>query len=120
MDIMTIGSIITVVFLVTGVFFFMAGTIGLLRLPDFFSRMHATGKGDTLAVLLCLIGLAIYNAFEGNFALPYILVSIKIVFIAIFWFLAGPTATHAISRAAFRCGVKPWTLEHQFKEVEKQ
>ncbi|MEW6327393.1 MAG: monovalent cation/H(+) antiporter subunit G [Thermodesulfobacteriota bacterium] len=120
MDIMTIGSIITAVFLVTGVFFFMAGTIGLLRLPDFFCRMHATGKGDTLAVLLCLIGLAIYNAFAGNFATASILVSIKILFIAIFWFLAGPTGTHAISRAAFRCGVKPWTLEHQFKEVEKE
>lgn len=116
----TIGLILTAFFLLVGLFFFTAGTVGLLRLPDFFSRMHATGKGDTLAVLLSLIGLATYNAFSGGFATPSILVSIKIVFIAIFWFLAGPTATHAISRAAFRCGVKPWTLEHQFKEVEKK
>ncbi|MEW5948281.1 MAG: monovalent cation/H(+) antiporter subunit G [Thermodesulfobacteriota bacterium] len=120
MDTMTIGSILTAIFLLLGLLFFTGGTIGLLRLPDFFCRMHATGKSDTLAVLLSLFGLAIYNAFDGNFALPYILVSIKIIFIAIFWFLAGPTGTHAISRAAFRCGVKPWTLEHQFKEVEKE
>ncbi len=116
----TMGSIVTAVFLLVGLFFFFAGTVGLLRLPDFFSRMHATGKGDTLAVLLSLVGLAIYNASSGGFSTPSILVSIKIIFIAIFWFLAGPTATHAISRAAFRCGVKPWTLEHQFKEVEKE
>lgn len=116
----TIGLILTAVFLLGGLFFFTAGTIGLLRLPDFFSRMHATGKGDTLAVMLSLIGLAIYNASSGGFSTPSILVSIKIIFIAIFWFLAGPTATHAISRAAFRCGVKPWTLENKFREVEKK
>ncbi len=120
MTTLTIGSIITAVFLFAGLFFFTTGTIGLLRLPDFFTRMHATAKGDTLAVLLSLIGLAIYNAFSGGFSTPSILVSVKIIFIAIFWFLASPTATHAISRAAFRCGVKPWTLEHQFKEVEKE
>lgn len=120
MTALTIGSILTVMFLFVGLFFFTTGTVGLLRLPDFFSRMHATGKGDTLAVLLSLIGLAIYNAFSQGFSTPSIFVSIKIIFIAIFWFLASPTATHAISRAAFRCGVKPWTLEHQFKEVEKE
>lgn len=120
MDTMTIGSILTAIFLLLGLLFFTGGTIGLLRLPDFYCRMHATGKSDTLAVLLCLSGLAIYNAFEGNFALPYILVSIKIIFIAIFWFLAGPVSTHALYRAAFRCGVKPWTLDNQFKEVEKE
>jgi multicomponent Na+:H+ antiporter subunit G len=120
MDIMTIGSIPTAIFLLLGLLFFTGGTIGLLRLPDFFCRMHATGKGDTLAVLLSLIGLAIYNAFSGGFSTASILVSVKIVFIAIFWFLAGPTATHAISRAAFRCGVKPWTLKDPLKEVEKE
>lgn len=120
MTTLNIGSVLVGVFLLAGLFFFAAGTIGLLRLPDFYSRMHATGKGDTLAVLLCLIGLAIYSAFEGDFTTASVLVGIKIVFIAIFWFLAGPTGTHAIMRAAFRCGVQPWTLEHQFKEVEKE
>ncbi|HED00434.1 MAG TPA: monovalent cation/H(+) antiporter subunit G [Proteobacteria bacterium] len=120
MTTLTIGSILTAVFLLLGLLFFTGGTVGLLRLPDFFCRMHATGKGDTLAVLLSLIGLAIYTAFSGGFSTASILVSIKIIFIAIFWFLAGPVSTHAITRAAFRCGVKPWTLEHQFKEVEKE
>jgi len=44
--------------------FFLAATIGLLRFPDFYTRLHATGKGDTLAVLLSLIGLSVYEGFS--------------------------------------------------------
>ncbi|RLC27044.1 MAG: hypothetical protein DRH21_00370 [Deltaproteobacteria bacterium] len=102
---MEIVKIISIVFILTGCFLFTTGTIGLLRFPDFYSRMHATGKGDTLAVLICLIGLALYHGFHHG----AILDSIKLVVVAVFIFLANPTATHAISRAAFRCGVKPWT-----------
>ena len=87
-------------FLLVGFFFFLAATVGLLRFPDFYCRLHATGKGDTLAVLLSLIGLSIYEGFS--------LTSLKILFIAVFMFLAQPTSTHAISRAAMRCGLEPW------------
>ena len=99
---MPIREILTIVFLLSGFFFFLTATLGLLRFPDFYARLHATGKGDTLAVTLSLIGLAAYQGLS--------LSSVKIVFIAVFMFLAQPTATHAISRAAFRCGVLPWTL----------
>jgi multicomponent Na+:H+ antiporter subunit G len=101
---MEIVKIISIVLILTGCFFFTTGTIGLIRFPDFYSRMHATGKGDTLAVLICLVGLALYHAFNHG----AILDCIKLVVVAVFIFLANPTATHAISRAAFRCGVKPW------------
>ena len=100
---MLVKDVISAMFVLGGLFFFMTATLGLLRLPDFYARLHATGKGDTLAVLLSLIGLAVYHGFS--------LTSAKIVFIAVFMFLAQPTATHAISRAAFRCHVKPWTCE---------
>ena len=96
-------DIICILFMLTGFFFFTTATLGLLRFPDFFTRLHATGKGDTLAVLLSLMGLAVYHGLS--------LTSAKIVFIAVFMFLAQPTATHAISRAAFRCKVQPWTCE---------
>ncbi|MBI5966636.1 MAG: monovalent cation/H(+) antiporter subunit G [Deltaproteobacteria bacterium] len=86
-----------------GIFLFTSGTVGLLRLPDFYCRMHATGKCDTLGALLTLTGLAIYNGFS--------LVSLKIMFIVIFIFLANPTATHAIGRAALVNRVQPWTKE---------
>ena len=99
---MILKEVISIVFLLAGFFFFATATLGLLRFPDFFARLHATGKGDTLAVLLSLIGLAFYHGFS--------LTSAKIVFIAVFMFMAQPTATHAISRAAFRCEVQPWTL----------
>jgi multicomponent Na+:H+ antiporter subunit G len=101
-------DIISVLFMLGGLFFFTTATLGLLRLPDFYSRLHATGKGDTLAVLLSLIGLAVYNGFS--------LTSLKIVLIAVFMFLAQPTATHAISRAAFRCNVRPFTIEKGAEE----
>ncbi|KPJ66493.1 MAG: hypothetical protein AMJ45_03765 [Syntrophobacter sp. DG_60] len=93
-------KILSISFILAGFFFFTTATLGLLRFPDFYSRLHATGKGDTLAVLLSLIGLAIYHGFS--------LTSFKIIFIAVFYFMAQPTATHAIARAALRCGVKPW------------
>lgn len=97
---MNVAQGVSIVFLLGGFFFFFAATVGLLRFPDFFCRLHATGKGDTLAVLLSLIGLSIYEGFS--------LTSLKIIFVAVFMFLAQPTATHAISRAAMRCGQEPW------------
>ncbi|MDY6989753.1 MAG: monovalent cation/H(+) antiporter subunit G [Thermodesulfobacteriota bacterium] len=99
---MPVKDVVTVLFMLGGFFLFATATLGLLRLPDFFTRLHATGKGDTLAALWSLVGLAVYHGFT--------LTSAKIVFIAVFLFLAQPTATHAISRAAFRCNVQPWTM----------
>ena len=52
-----IALLILAIFLVVaGIFFFFAATVGFLRFPDFYSRMHATGKGDTFGLLLCLLG----------------------------------------------------------------
>ena len=103
-------SIVATLFIVSGTFFFATGVIGILRFPDFYSRMHATGKGDTLGTVLILVGLAIYNL-DSGFSLANILVSIKLMFIGIFWFLANPTATHALLRAAFDSGLMPWTKD---------
>ena len=100
---MNIVHLLSMFFLFGGLFFFFTATVGLLRFPDFFTRLHATGKGDTLAVFLSLIGLALYEGFS--------LVSLKIIFIAVFVFIAQPTATHAISRAGMKRGLKPWTKE---------
>ena len=84
--------------MIGGIFFFFTSTVGILRFPDFFTRLHATGKGDTLAVLLFLTGFSLYEGFT--------LTSLKIFFIAVFMFMAQPTATHALSRAGLRCGEK--------------
>lgn len=98
-----IADLLSVILVVIGLFLFASGTLGLIRLPDFYCRMHATGKCDTMGALLSLTGLAIYNGAS--------LVSLKIIFIILFIFLANPTATHAIGRAALMNQVKPWAKE---------
>ncbi len=94
------NDICAIVLIVGGLFFFFTSTVGLLRFPDLYSRMHATGKGDTLAVLLIISGAIVHHGLNLN--------SAKLTLIALFVFIANPTATHAIGRAAYRCGIKPW------------
>lgn len=96
-------EVVAIVLLCAGAFFYLTGTVGLLRFPDFYSRMHATGKSDTLGTLLSLLGLAFYAGFSFT--------GVKILFIAVFIFLTSPTATHAILRAAFDSKIPPWTKE---------
>jgi multicomponent Na+:H+ antiporter subunit G len=91
-----------------GLFFFVTATIGILRFPDCYTRMHAAGKGDTLGAFLLLTGLALYNLHDG-FSLAAVFVSLKILFIAAFILIANPTAGHAIVKAALDAGVEPWT-----------
>ena len=100
-------DIVVIMLTVTSLFFFFATTIGLLRLPDFYSRMHAAGKGDTLSSLFILLALVLYEFHELNLA--NLLVTLKILLIVVFIFMASPTATHAITDAGFESGVKPWT-----------
>ena len=102
-------DIIVITLTVAGLLFFFATTIGLFRLPDFYSRMHAAGKGDTLSSLLMLLALVLYNFHEPDLA--NLLISLKILLIVVFIFMASPTATHAITDAAFESGVQPWTKE---------
>ena len=84
-----------------GVFFLVAGAIGLIRFPDFYTRMHAAGKCDTLGSLLVLTGLAVHQGFD--------LASVKLVIVAVLIFITSPTATHALARAANRNQVPWWT-----------
>ena len=87
-------SIAAAVLVGLGAFFLFMGAIGLVRFPDFYARMHAAGKCDTLGVLLVLLGLAVHFGLS--------LASAKILMIAVFVFLTSPTATHAVARAALR------------------
>lgn len=97
---------IVTILLLGGAFFFAIGTTGILRFPDFYARLHAAGKCDTLAAILSLAGIALYNLHDFSFS--HILVSCKVMAIIVFVFIASPTATHAITKAALLVGVKPW------------
>ena len=100
-------DIVICLLLFAGLFFFTAGAIGILRFPDFYSRLHPAGKLDTLGSFLALLGLALFNV--HHFSVGNLLTSIKIIMILVFVFLASPTATHAIVDAGVRAGLAPWT-----------
>lgn len=93
-------SFLAALLLLSGAVFLVAGTVGYVRLPDFFTRMHAIGKSDTLGALLTLLGIACLAGWTW--------VAFKLVIIAGFLFVANPTATHAIARAGLLSGLEPW------------
>jgi multicomponent Na+:H+ antiporter subunit G len=99
----TVRTVLAALFLAAGCFFIFVAAVGLVRFPDFYTRMHPAGKGDTLGQAMVLVGLIIHEGFS--------LVSMKLVLILLFIFLANPTATHAIAKAAYIAGVKPWAKE---------
>ncbi|MDT8420258.1 MAG: monovalent cation/H(+) antiporter subunit G [Desulfuromonadales bacterium] len=94
------------IFILGGLFFFAIGVLGILRFPDFYSRLHAAGKSDSLAAVLVIAGVALYNLQEFSFA--NLLVSLKILLIAVFIYVASPTATHALTKTALILGFEPW------------
>lgn len=99
---------IGILFVSTGLFIFLSATIGFLRFPDFYTRMHATGKGDTGGLLFLMVGLAFLYLSE-NLGLRGLFQAVKMLSIVVFWFLATPTATHMLMRSAFESNVRPWT-----------
>ncbi len=82
-----------------GVFLVLSGTIGVIRLPDFYTRMHAAGITDTLGAELIMIGLIIQSGLTQT--------SLKLALVAFFLFLTSPTATHAMANAAYHAGLQP-------------
>ncbi len=78
--------------LISGSFFCFVGSIGLIRLPDFYSRVHAAGIVDSLGAILILLGLMTQTQDP--------IVIIKLMFILFFMMLTGPTAVHALARTA--------------------
>jgi multicomponent Na+:H+ antiporter subunit G len=99
-------AIAAIIFILGGLFFFFVGMVGILRFPDFYTRLHAAGKADSLAAVLVITGVALYNLQELSFG--NLLVSCKIVLIAVFIYVASPTATHALTKCALIVGVEPW------------
>ena len=100
---------IVTLFLILGLIFFTGGCVGILRLPDFYTRLHAAGKLDTLGSLLVILGLAFFIAL--TFTLSALFTALKLMLIIVFIFLSSPTATHSIVDAGLRAGLIPWTRE---------
>lgn len=99
-------SICSVIFLLGGFVFLTGGCVGILRLPDFYTRMHPAGKLDSMGSLLVIIGLSLYLLIDPN--LLKILTALKMILISVFIYLSSPTATHCIVDSAMRAGLEPW------------
>jgi multicomponent Na+:H+ antiporter subunit G len=82
-----------------GTFFFFTGTLGLLRMPDVYTRLHVAAKADSLGAGMWLIGLALISGSS--------VITLKLVVLTLFVWITGPTAAHCMARAAYRAGVRP-------------
>ncbi|MEZ3164538.1 monovalent cation/H(+) antiporter subunit G [Halorubrum sp. RMP-47] len=88
---------------VAGAFFGGVAAVGLVRLPDVYTRSHAASKSDTLGAILAIAAAAL--------ALQTGLSTAKSVFLLLFMFITNPTAAHAVARAAQDQGIEPWTAD---------
>ena len=91
------------VLILTGLAFMALGSLGIVRLPDFFSRAHAASKVDTVGIAVVLLGVAIIEGFTLSGG--------KVLVAALFVMLTNPVAAHALARAALVQGHKPWRQE---------
>ncbi|MFO7951983.1 MAG: monovalent cation/H(+) antiporter subunit G [Bacillota bacterium] len=90
--------ILSTISLIIGLFFLIVAAVGLLRLPDVYSRLHASSKCDTLGAGLVLLSLALQSELA---------VAIRLLLLIIFILITNPTAAHVIARAAYITGIKP-------------
>jgi multicomponent Na+:H+ antiporter subunit G len=105
---MTPREIAVLVLTVGGVFFAVVAVVGLVRLPDLYTRAHSTSKSETLGAVLVLTAVAI--TFDSSLS------TLKTVLLLLFMFLTNPTAAHAIVRAAADQGIEPWTRDTETEE----
>lgn len=99
----SLRELVAAFFMLCGLVFFIGSAIGMLRLPDFYSRIHASGNSETLGCALSFIGLMIY---EGP-----TLTALKMAFAFLIVFLANPIGSHILGKAAYKSGHPVWTLK---------
>jgi len=101
-------DILTIVLLTMGSFFALTAAVGILKMPDFYTRAHPGGKSDTLAQTLIMAGLLVQTFHSDIFGFQ---ASIKLALIVLILFITAPSATHAIIKAASVHGLKHWRKE---------
>jgi multicomponent Na+:H+ antiporter subunit G len=91
------------VFILLGSFFTVVGALGLVRLPDVFTRMHAASVTETLGVGFLILGMGLQAGLS--------LVTLKLAFLLALFFFTGPVVTHALAQACLHEGIKPLLAE---------
>ena len=97
---MDIMGVVSAILLLVGSVFALIGSIGIVRMPDVFTRLHAAGITDTLGAAGGLLGLALKAGFS--------LLLVKLLLMLAFLLLLNPTACHALARAALHGLRRPW------------
>jgi len=93
-----ISLVLSIILMISGLFFLSVGVVGLIRLPDTYTRLHATTKCDTMGAGLVLLALALQSDFT---------VAAKLIIITLFIWVTNPTAAHVIAKAAWVTGFPP-------------
>lgn len=93
-------DVLALLIAIAGAFFLLVGSIGVVRLPDFYTRTHAVGKSDTLGLVLSIVGIAVHGGLS--------LTDVKLVAVVVFVALTNPVGTHALVRSAYFSGLRPW------------
>jgi multicomponent Na+:H+ antiporter subunit G len=88
------------VLLISGSLVLITGAVGMIRLPDFYTRLHAASVIDTLGCMLIAFGLVLQAGFT--------IVAVKLVLIVIFILFTSPAAAHALAKAALHGELRPW------------
>ncbi len=99
---MTLIEYVSLLLLVIGGFFFLAGTIGLLRFPDVYSRLHALTKADNVGLGFIVLGLSLQSD-------SFVVVG-KLVLIWLLVLLSGSSVAHLIAKRALKKGIRLWKL----------
>jgi multicomponent Na+:H+ antiporter subunit G len=102
-------DIVCTAFLAAGCFVALTGAVGLLRMPDFYTRLHPAGKNDSFSQFLIMVGL-LFEAWRPEFR-EIVGIVPRLVLITLFIYLTSPVSTHAVTRAAYLSGLKPWKKE---------
>ncbi len=95
----TAVNLISMALMAAGGFFMLSGALGILRMPDLFTRLHPAGVIDSLAAPLILLGVAVNFGFS--------LITAKIILLILLLLITNPTATHALCISALLRKVKP-------------
>lgn len=96
----TIFQMISMILISLGVLFLTLGSYGIIKMPDFYRRMHAVSMSDTLGIILVTSGIIVQYGFS--------LISFKVFTIFLLIAITNPVGSHALARAALRSGMKPW------------
>ncbi|MFT6388597.1 MAG: multicomponent Na+:H+ antiporter subunit G [Cellvibrionaceae bacterium] len=98
-----IVNIISGIFIFIGSVFMVGGAIGLIRMPDFYTRLHAASVTDTGGILFIMIGLVL----QALFIFDNPMAAIKLVLVVVFIYFTAPTASHAVAKAALMAKIIP-------------